>query len=377
MDTPQELSLGQKNKVLEYLNNNKKFNLKKLVEYVGGEDCDYRSELGKLVRKYLEEEGLKDKINEKEEKAAAEAKKEPPTELTDVQKEFIDNNAASMKFVEMAQILFDNKKIQGWSPEVKLVVEYVKSKETSKLYEDPDDIPTNQYQPPKTYLKVIQKINKYVHNNPYQGVSTLNVTKFIEELNPKLKSCLDALIGYLHNFQYLHQINSYPTTSERELFENSFIGYLYDKNALTSEELGQYIDLCAETVNHSNLQTHINKLQFLIDQSAEEEDPKIKMGLVESLNYAREERHKIATRKKQLLDSLTVKRKDKLATQKQHTQSLLEMVEYWKDSEKRELLLKAADQRKEELKKEADRLKNLDDIMVEIYGFAPDELLNI
>jgi hypothetical protein len=378
MDAPLELSLEQKNKVLEYLNNNKKFNLKKLVEYVGGEDCDYRSALGRLIRKYLEAEGLQEKIDRREKNAAETAaiKKEIPPELTDAQKEFIDNNADSMKFVEMAQVLWDDPKITGLSAEVKLVVEYVKNKETAKLYDDPENIPVDDYSPPKSPLTVIQKINKYVHNNPFSGVTTMNVKKFIEELNPKLKNYLDALIGYLHNFQFLHQINSYPTIGERELFENSYVGYLYDKPNLTSEELGQYIDLCAETVNMSNLQNHVNKLQYLIDRAADEEDPKLRMSLVDGLNNAREERHKIATRKKQLLDSLTVKRKDKLANQRQNAQSLVELVEYWKDSEKRELLLKAADQRKEELKKESKRLMELDDIICEVYGFDSSELIN-
>ena len=75
-----------------------------------------------------------------------------------------------------------------------------------------------------------------------------------------------------HTFRFNHQINSLAATTDRELFESSFIRYTFDKGDLTQEEVDQYIVLATEVVIAANIQGRIEHLQGLLDDSADDSD---------------------------------------------------------------------------------------------------------
>ena len=134
-------------------------------------------------------------------------------ELTKDQEEIIDNNLSSMKAVEIAKVMYRNEQLTNLSQETRTVAEYIKNNSGGmEPYERPENVPTDEYKPPKTIPEMMARVNKYVLN----GIDT-------EKLSPKIKKDLKSLIGYLHTFRFNHQINSLAATTDRELFESRFV----------------------------------------------------------------------------------------------------------------------------------------------------------
>jgi hypothetical protein len=121
---------------------------------------------------------------------------------------------------------------------------------------------------------MIQRINRYV----LDGIDE-------KKVSPKQKRDIKSIIGYLHTFRFSHQINSYNGNTDRELFESSFVRYTYDKNDLTQEEVDQYILLAAEVVIASSIQERVERLQNMLDDTADDtEGRRISMSLVEAIS---------------------------------------------------------------------------------------------
>ena len=57
--------------------------------------------------------------------------------------------------------------------------------------------------------------------------------------------------------------------SDRELFEGSYVRYVWIKDDLQQEELDLYINLCTDIVNLTNMQVELNDLIAMRTQCAE------------------------------------------------------------------------------------------------------------
>jgi hypothetical protein len=218
--------------------------------------------------------------------------------------------------------------------------------------------------PPKTFERMLFRINKYVH----EGIDKDKVTS-------RQKAAINAIIGYMHTYRFLHQINSYTSNIDRELFESSFVRYTFDKPDLTQEEVDQYIVLATEVVISANIQETIQTLQDQIDVEVDG-GGKIPMGLIEAISGARDEYNQSTIRQQKLLNDLKVKRSDRLSKQIKENASILNLVQMWKEEESRAQLLKLAERRKAMVKNEIDRLSTMDEIKCRILGISEDEVLN-
>jgi hypothetical protein len=370
MSEPLELTQENKDKISEYFQNNRdfeKFSIKKLVEFVVGDGTDYRSDIGKLIRKYVADNklGVRTVI----------APPKPVDPLTPEKREYIKNNLNQKPF-EMARVLFDNPAINNFSPETKVIIEEIKRIGNAKATTEAEEVATDTYCPPKSFQRVIGKVNKYLHNSGFPNGAEMSAKEIEQNLTPKQKMALTQLIGYMHNYEFIHLMNMYDSNVNRELLESAFIGYTWDKPDLTAEEVKQYITLSNESVISSNIQIHIRELEALLKAETDSEDPKIKISLIDGISSARTEYNQCVARKEKLHSSLVKKRSDKVDENARVNASMLELIAYWQNAEKRELIRRAAEERKKALKGEAERLKNLPDIMVEIFGFSADELID-
>tara|TARA_Y100001973_G_C5207362_1_gene342539 strand:+ start:3867 stop:4943 length:1077 start_codon:yes stop_codon:yes gene_type:complete len=317
---------------------------------------DGRSKEGRAVKEFLATRKIK----------ARGAHEYQPKDivLSDEQKEYITNNVYTMKAVEIARILFGNERINNLNAETKAVNEFIKTLSPEDLYADPNDVPQEEYKPPRTQAAAIMRINKYV-------LDAVDKSKIL----PKQKKDIESLIGYLSTYRFIHQINTYGTENDRELFESSFIRYTYDKFDLTQEEVDQYIVLSMEVVISFNIQATIQIIQRQIDQEVET-GGKIPMALIEANNTARTEYNQCVTRQQKLLSDLKEKRSTRLSKQIKATASILNLVEMWKEEESRQKMLKLADLRKQSVKDEVDRLETIDEMKAKILGIGEDEILN-
>ena len=319
---------------------------------------DGRSKEGKAVKAFLAEQSIKAR--------AAQEYQHKEINLTEEHKEFIDNNYKMMTFVEIARVIFANEKITNLNKEAKVVGDYIKSIDPSHDSSEEINVTHEQYKPPSTFSLSLSKINKYIFDKWDK-----------DKLVAKEKKNVEALLGYMNTYRFIHQINSYTDPATRELFESSFVRYTCDKNDLTQEEVDQYIVLSSEVVIASNIQHRVEHLQNLLDDAANDTDGRrIAMSLVEAINTAQNEYHQSVNRQQKLLESLKEKRSDRLKNQLKENASILNLVEMWKSEESRTKMIKLANMRKEAVAEEVEKLSTMDEIKARIMGISEDEVLN-
>lgn len=288
-------------------------------------------------------------------------------ELTEEHKEYIANNANLMRGYEIARVIFQDVSLSHVSQEARTVNEYIRTLDLSvSSFNEEAEVAENEYKPPKTFTQTLNKVNRFV----LDGINK-------EKITAKQKKDISSLIGYLHTFRFLHQINSYDNNTSRELFESSFIRYTYDKNDLTQEEVDQYILLSAEVVIASNIQHRVEHLQQLLDNTADNtEGTRISMSLVEAINTAQNEYNQCVNRQHKLLGDLKQKRSDRLSKKIDNNASILNLVEAWKDEETRKQMIELANRQKSSLESEVQKLADMDDLKCRILGISKDEALN-
>lgn len=289
------------------------------------------------------------------------------TELTEEHKEYISNNAGMMSPVEIARIIFKDNKITNLNQEARAVSSYIDTLDNKVVYQNSTaDVPeSSEYKPPKTILRMSQRVNRYVH----EGLDE-------NDLKSREKEGIKALIGYMHTFRFNHQINNYETQNDRDLFESSFIRYTYDKPDLTQEEVDQYIVLSSEVVISANIQRRKERLTTMLDTVVEDTDGRASMSLVEIIGKVETEYNQSVNRQQKLLGDLKEKRSDKLSKQIKENASILNLVQVWKDEESRKKLIHLAEMKKELIKEEVDRLTTMDEVKCRILGLGEDEALN-
>lgn len=327
------------------------------VAFPALENVDGRSKEGRAIKAFLASRQIKAR-------GAQEYIAKEKSDLSDEQKEFIANNAATMKAVEIARTIFKNDLLTNLNQETRTVNEYIKTLDGKVIYSDPGEVPDSEYRAPKTSDRALAKVNRYVH----EGIDK-------DKVSPKQKKELQSLIGYLHTYRFLHQINTYTEQTDRDLFESSFVRYTYDKSDLTQEEVDQYIVLSTEVVISANIQRAIQILQRQIEREVET-GGKIPMTLVEASNTARTEYNQCVNRQQKLLSDLKVKRSERLGKQIKENASILNLVEMWKDEESRVKMIKLAELQKKSVAQEIERLSSMDEIKCRIMGLSSDEALN-
>ena len=336
--------------------------LLELIEtaYPNQPDIDGRTKEGKAVKAFLASNQIKAR-------PANKYKPKAKIILTEEQEEFVTNNVSTMKALEMAKYLFKNPQLTNLCQETRTVNEFIKTLDSKIVYQDTEEIPSSEeYKPPKSQHNALLRINRYVH----EGIDKSKITN-------QQKKDITSLIGYLHTYRFLHQINNYANQTDRELFESSFVRYTYDKYDLTQEEVDQYIVLSGEVVIASNIQRRVERLNALLDESANDtEGRRIAMSLVESISTAQTEYNQSVNRQHKLLGDLKEKRSDRLKNEIKENASILNLVQLWKDEESREKLIHLAEMRKKVVNEEIDRLSSMEDVKCRIMGLDKSEGLN-
>lgn len=321
------------------------------------ESADGRSKEGRAIKAFLSSRQIKAR-------GAQEYIPKDKAELSEEDKEYIANNASTMRAVEIARAIFKNDNLTNLNQETRAVNDYIKTLDRKIVYGDPAEIPESEYKPPKTIDRILARVNKYVH----EGIDK-------DKMTTKHKRDLQAIIGYLHAYRFLHQINTYETQTDRELFESSFVRYTYDKSDLSQEEVDQYIVLSTEVVISSSIQRTIQILQGQIEREVES-GGRIPMTLVDAVTSARTEYNQCVNRQQKLLNDLKIKRSDRLGKQIKDNASILNLVEMWKDEESRLKMIKLAELQKKSIAQEVERLTTMDEIKCRILGLSTDEALN-
>ncbi len=329
------------------------------VAYPDRDDIDGRTKEARELKAYLTEHGIS--------ADGAHVYHSKAIELTEEQKEFVRNNGSLMNSVNLGRVLFKNETLTNLNAEIRAINDYQKTLDQDEIAQDTNDVPDrSEYLAPKTFDKTILRVNKYI---------SPKIDK--KKISPRIRKGLEALMGYLNTYRFVHQMETYTTNTDRTLFESSFVRYTYDKSDLTQEEVDQYIVLATEVVIGSTIQARSERLQQLLDVSAEDtEGRRVAMGLVNAISAAQTEYNQCVGRQHKLLSDLKEKRSDKLKNQIKANASIINLVEMWKEEESRKKLIKLAELRKKAVKDEIKKLSSMDEVKARIMGISEDEVLN-
>ena len=123
-----------------------------IKEAFPGRNLDGRSKEGRAVKKFLATRKLKAR-------GQHEYKPKRKIQLTEEQKEFINNNITYMTPKEIAITIFQDQTITQTHQETRTVVEYVNTLGPSQeTYQDNSEIPMADYKPPGTFDKTLYRL---------------------------------------------------------------------------------------------------------------------------------------------------------------------------------------------------------------------------
>ncbi len=330
--------------------------LKTLITTACGPGFDGRSKKGMAIKKFLADQNMKARP------AQVYLKKTGQIELTEDNKEFIAMNASSMKPLEITKLVFDDGMLTPLSAEFRVVKAYYDSLDL-KVKAQSEDENVKDYNPPKTETQALSRINRYV----FEAIDVTKVT-------PRHRECISKLIRFMHTHRYLFEINNLPLTSERELFESSFVRFVHDKPDLTEEEIDLYLNQCSDIVSYQRMQ---KELVFLNEaaKTTMEVDQKVPMALVEAVGKLRGDMNDNFKRQKATLNDLNGKRANRLDKLNTNSDTVLKLVEAFRSEEGRHLVAQMAELRKQELVNEVKRLETMDDLKFQLWGLSAREAI--
>jgi len=362
-ENPGSFELSESNKAYILLNYDKK-SLKELTQYVSGDPkANGQTIIGRAIREFLKTKGL--------EYETTKFKKSDDIILTEEQEEFLRQNISSMKTLEATRVLFKNDKLSPLSKEFKSVYKFL-DKITPGITKREDAPVDGEYKTPTSIYKVMQTVNKYVSN---QRKENEPLYKSAEKLQAQDVKNLTALLSYMKIPRFGFVADQYQKQMDREVFESTFVGMTYDKPDLLREEVEQYISLSSEIVTTAQIDRQIQFLDQQMENTMNSADgAKVSMSLIEAINAARERQDKSKERQKKLISELTGSRAERMKGRIDANASILNLVDAWKDEEKRKKLLELARLQKQNERKEVDQLADMESVLCLIAGVTKDEI---
>jgi len=327
----------------------------------GNPNEDGRSFIGKQVKNYIIDVGgtpITTKYSKIE------------MELTEEQKDYVKRNYKNSKPLEIAKILFpDKKQLTALNKETILVQEFIKEFDPSAI-DSKEELSVGTYRAPQKIDTLLFKVVKYITKFT-TGEAKAPDVKNLTELEKKQ---LLALLSYINTHRFLSQINSYKKEDDRETFESCFIRYTYDKPDLMQEDVDQYIVICDEIVAQGKIQRTIELLDMQIDEALQSERgaSSISGNTTELINALREKLNVSRKRVDDTMGKLISSRSKRLDNRYQENASILNLVEAWQNEKTRLQLIELAKEQRNRESEEIDKIGDMDSVIALVAGFSKD-----
>lgn len=339
----------------------------------GRKDADGRCREGRSIRQFLASKEFNYKTIKQEVL--------PEYVLTVEQKEFIKKHYTSLEPHKISRKWFNNPELQILSLETRAFEKYFFSLQNEYMQnslspesadldcvteKDLKNQKLETYRPPGPIDQVVYRINKYVNPNPEWNSKALKKEQM---------QCCASLKKYLWTYSFVNYVNTYKTQEDRDLFEDGFVRYCYDKINLTNEEMDQFILLCAQKVYQLDLQRQLEELRLQQKEARDKGDKTISQtAFTEAVNALQSERKNAIDHAQKLLDKLTKSRKERLDSQLEQNATVLNLVNAWRDEEQRLEMIALGDYERQEVEEEVVKLSNIEALQALIRGIDPSEL---
>lgn len=348
-------------------------------------------------------------------------------ELTDEQKDFIDNNYIKIPNLnELTCTVFMGENLDGRTKEGRAVREYMAQKDykykTTKKQKVPDIKLTDAHKEfilaqADGTMKAFDIVKLLFPEKDLTPLSkeTIVVADFLknnlpEEMNPKdsalgekykpidsfdqiietvnrvtnqdldknrmqmnVKKGLEALIRFLKSPRLIQTVGNYTDKEDRELFEAEFIRATWDKADLTSDELNLYINVCIDYINLKNIQKAVDKLNHMFDSCEDQQDMTVR--LAELLKTKSEEYNQCEKRMESLITRLNGDRAKRVQNKQHANASILNLVQLFQEEEERKVMVKIAEMQREVIAEEAGNLESMPDWKARVLGLRKDDVI--
>ena len=343
-----ELTQEQKDQIInEFINDPNIINITRKV--FNDDKLDGRSKQGRMVIKFLAENGLKVKTT-KHEKA-----KEINLNVDQVER-VIEMAEDGMNTSEIADILF-NRTVKRLSNEWRAVNSILSQKE--------DDVPQDQnesYVAPQALSRIIKKVN----DSTGYGLEESRMSR-------NQRHCCDKLRINLSNSRFGAIVNNYINARDKELFEQEFIRLTWDKPDLTPDELNLYMNVCKEIINLELITSHLQKLNDMFESADDQDEMSIR--LAEIIKAKSSEYHQCESRIENLTKKLQGDRGARLANKQKETASFLSIVQLFQEEEERKNMVRIAEMQKQIIKEEAQKLEGMASWKARVLGIGIEDVL--
>ncbi len=371
-----ELTEEHKQKILQYVQdsetNDTPLSLKGIAQHVFNDPKQNGQTVeGRATKKFLGEKSVNFEVRTFEKKGFL--------ELTEEQKKKLDANLAAyikkdINSLELAKIIYEKEDLSTVHQETRTVINYLNSS-IDKMDGDAfkkltftgnfEDSTNEDYKPPRSLAQTLTRINRYVVGEDWKE----------GQLRSQQRKQAESLQNYLNTYRVKYEINSYPKQSQREVFEDAFVRYTYDKAGLQQEHLDMFCTLASERVNEVNIKAQINIMTFAMEsQNNESEGRKIAMGLIEAITSSRTELNQCLGRQDKLYKALVAQRSKELETKKTENASMLNLVLAWQQQDYRRSTLHLAIKEKEKLRDEVKKLSSIGEIKAMLRGLTKEEI---
>ena len=343
-----ELTDDQKKLILDIFKDEP--NIINITKQVFGDDSlDGRSKEGRVVSKFLANNGLKAKTT-----------KRPKSEDVTLSEEQIDKvldmEVDGFNTSQIADVLF-NKEVKRLSNEWRAVNDIL-----GQDKEAPENQAQVTYTPPNAVSRIIKKIN----DSTGYGLEE-------NKMSRNQHTCCDKLRVNLSNSRLIAIINNYTSFRDKELFEQEFIRLTWDKPDLTADELNLYMNVAKEIINLELITGHLQKLNDMFE-SADDQD-EMTVRLAEIIKAKSSEYHQCETRIENLTKKLQGDRGARLANRQKENASFLSIVQLFQEEEERHNMVRIAEMQKEIIKEEAQRLEGMAAWKARVLGIGIEDVL--
>lgn len=293
-----------------------------------------------------------------------------PLALTTAQEEFI---TASYKDAanptELARILFNNPKLHPGSAEVRLVLTFIRKIDPTyrKLDEMVDEV---EYQPPKNIPTLVGRLNRYSIGTRPDGRLLGDGGYSAQETRQ-----LEAVLRYMRRPAFKVEAESFTRRVDREVFEETFMSFVWDKPDLTSEHVLQYLQLASVTVRGGQAQRTVDKLTERFNAALEDPTQRLGKAEVDALKNTADKTSEYLRQMNTLIKTLTGERAKIVSERLAGSSSMHPLVEAWRTKEGRERIMKVAAKYRDELRGEVIRLSEMDQLKVELFGLDPEQIV--